>query len=130
MRRRESPESFDARPRRTRMLALLRLKLGETLQAVAPLVGVVCILQLTVVGAPFAVFVQFLAGSVLVTAGLLLLFAGIDLGVLPMGRFIGAALSEKRSLALMLTVAFAMGFATTAAEPDVLVLAQQVETES
>lgn len=112
------------------MLALLRLKLGETLQAVAPLVGVVCILQLTVVGAPSAVFVQFLAGSVLVMAGLLLLFAGIDLGVLPMGRFIGAALSEKRSLALMLTVAFAMGFATTAAEPDVLVLAQQVETES
>src|SRR5690606_30451487 len=61
---------------------------------------------------------------------LLLLFAGIDLGVLPMGRFIGAALSEKRSLPLMLTVAFAMGFATTAAEPDVLVLAEQVETES
>src|SRR5690606_26069652 len=51
-------------------------------------------------------------------------------GVLPMGRFIGATLSEKRSLALMLKVAFALGFATTAAEPDDLVLAQQVVTES
>ena len=108
----------------------MRLKLVETLQAVAPLIGVVCVLQITVVGAPFAVFAQFLLGSVLVTVGLLLLFAGVDLGVLPMGRFIGAALSEKRSLPLMLAVAFAIGFATTAAEPDVLVLAEQVQTES
>src|SRR5690606_36014670 len=59
--------------------------------------------------------------------GLLLLFAGIDLGLLPMGRFIGAALSQKKSLGLMLVVAFAMGFATTTAEPDVLVLAGQAE---
>ncbi len=109
------------------MLALLKDKLFETLRAVAPLVGVVCVLQFTIVGASSIVFLQFLAGSALVTLGLLLLFAGVDLGLLPMGRFIGAALSQKRSLALMLAVAFAMGFATTTAEPDVLVLAGQAE---
>lgn len=73
-------------------------------------------------------FLQFLAGSLLVTLGLLLLLVGVDLGLLPMGRFIGAALSEKRSLVLMLGVVFAMGFATTAAEPDVLVLTEQAES--
>jgi len=109
------------------MLALLKDKLSETLRAVAPLIAVVCLLQFTVVGASTAVFLQFLAGSVLVTLGLLLLFVGIDLGLLPMGRFIGAALPRKKSLSLMLAVAFAMGFATTAAEPDVLVLAGQAE---
>ena len=110
------------------MLALLKDKLPETLRAVAPLIIVVCLLQFTVVGASTAMFLQFLAGSALVTLGLLLLLVGVDLGLLPMGRFIGAALSEKRSLPLMLVVVFAMGFATTAAEPDVLVLTEQAES--
>ena len=76
------------------MRALLKDKLFETLRAVSPLIVVVCVLQFTVVGASATVFLQFLVGSTLVTLGLLLLFAGIDLGLLPMGRFIGAALSQ------------------------------------
>jgi hypothetical protein len=112
------------------MLTLLKLKLPETLRAVAPLIVVVCVLQFTIVGASTVVFLQYLAGSVLVTAGLLLLLTGIDFGILPMGRFIGAKLAERSSLSLLLIVAFALGFATTAAEPDVLVLAGQVDESS
>jgi hypothetical protein len=102
----------------------------EVLRAIAPLIGVVCLLQFTVVHASAAAFLQFLAGSVLVVFGLLLLFTGIDLGILPMGRFIGAELPRKRSLWLIATVAFAAGFATTVAEPDVLILSGQVEAAS
>ena len=112
------------------MLTLLRTRLPEAAKAVAPLVAVVCVLQLLFVQAPAALFAQFLAGSLLAVLGMLLLFAGIDVGVLPMGRFIGAELPRKGSMALILGVAFAMGFATTVAEPDVLVLATQVETAS
>jgi len=112
------------------MITLLKLKLSETLRAVGPLIVVVCLLQVTVVGASAATFLQFAAGAVLVTLGLLLLLTGIDYGILPMGRFIGGKLAESRSLALLLIVAFALGFATTAAEPDVLVLAGQVEEAS
>lgn len=112
------------------MTTLLKLKLSETLQAVAPLVLVVGIMQLTVVHASPALFLQFVAGAVLVTLGLLLLLTGIDFGILPMGRFIGAHLAERGSLPLLLIVAFAIGFAATTAEPDVLVLAGQVEEAS
>ncbi len=112
------------------MLTLLKLKSGETLRAVAPLILVVCVLQFTVVGASTEIFVQFLAGSVLVTVGLLLLLTGIDFGIIPMGRFIGGKLADRSSLWLLLGVAFALGFATTAAEPDVLVLASQVDQAS
>jgi hypothetical protein len=105
---------------------LLQLKLGETLRAVAPLVGVVCVLQALMVGAPVALFLQFLAGAALAVLGMLLLFAGIDIGVLPMGRYLGADLPRHGSVWLILGVGFAMGFATTVAEPDVLVLARQV----
>lgn len=112
------------------MLTLLRFKLAETLRAVAPLILVVCVLQFTVVGASTAEFVQFLVGAVLVTLGLLLLLTGIDFGILPMGRFIGAKLADRSSIWWLLAVAFALGFATTSAEPDVLVLATQVDEAS
>lgn len=111
------------------MFRLFRARLPEVLRAIAPLIGAVCVLQVTVIHAPAADFLQFLAGSILAVLGMLLLFAGIDLGILPMGRFIGAAL-PKGSLWLIVGVAFAIGFATTAAEPDVLILAGQVETSS
>jgi hypothetical protein len=112
------------------MLRLFRERLLEVLKAVAPLVGAVCVLQAVLVSAPAALFFQFLAGSVLAIIGMLLLFTGIDMGILPMGRYIGAELPVKGSLWLILAVSFGLGFATTAAEPDVLVLAGQVENIS
>lgn len=112
------------------MFTLLRTRLPEAAKAVAPLVGVVCLLQVVLVQAPAALFLQFLAGSLLAMFGMLLLFAGIDLGILPMGRFIGAELPRKGSVWLVVGVAFALAFATTVAEPDVLVLSAQVEAAS
>lgn len=109
------------------MLALLRERLPEVLRAIAPLVGAVCLLQVALVHAPLPLFLQFLAGSALAALGMLLLFAGIDLGILPMGRFIGAELPRKGSLWLIAGVAFTLSFAVTVAEPDVLILAAQVE---
>ena len=112
------------------MLALFKLKLVEVVKDVSPLVGTVCLLQVVVVHAPLALFVQFLAGAALATIGMMLLFAGIDLGILPMGRYIGAELPRKGSLRFIVAVAFALGFAVTVAEPDVLILSEQVERAS
>lgn len=109
------------------MAELLKNRLLEAGRAVAPLIGVACVLQVLLVEVSAALFVQFLLGSVLATAGMMLLFTGIEIGILPMGRYIGADLPQRRSLALIVGVAFALGFATTVAEPDVLVLARQVE---
>ena len=105
-------------------------KIIEVLKAVAPLVGVVCLLQVTLVHAPLELFLQFLAGAVLAGTGMLLLLLGVDLGILPMGRFIGAELPKKNSVGLIVAVSFSLGFATTVAEPDVLVLAGQVDQAS
>lgn len=89
-----------------------------------------CVLQFTVVQAPTAEFLRLLAGSLLVAFGMLLLLVGVDMGILPMGRFIGADLPRKGSVALIVAVALVLGFATTVAEPDVLILASQVEAVS
>jgi hypothetical protein len=109
------------------MLAELRSRLLEVLRSVGPLLGLICLLQIALVQAPAALFIQFLAGSMLVILGLLLLFLGVDFGILPMGRFIGAEMPRKGSIALIVSIGFAMGLATTIAEPDVLVLVRQID---
>src|SRR5690606_36902564 len=112
------------------MLTLLRTRLPEAARAVAPLVLVVTVVQVLFVRAPAPLFLQFLGGSVLVVFGMLQLFAGIDIGILPMGRFIGGELPRRGSITLILAVAFALGFAATVAEPDVLVLATEAQLAS
>lgn len=109
------------------MLQFFRAKLPEVLRAIAPLVGSVCALQVTLVHAPLPQFLQFLAGSMLAVLGMLMLFAGVEHGILPMGRYIGAELPRKGSVWLIVSVAAALGFVTTIAEPDVLILAAQVD---
>jgi hypothetical protein len=112
------------------MWLLLREKLIESLKAILPLVAVICVLQVTVIRAPLPLFLQFLTGSALAALGMMLLFIGIELGILPMGRFVGAELSRRGSLALLVAVGVALGFAITVAEPDVLILANQVDAVS
>ena len=112
------------------MWPLLKEKLVEVLKAVLPLIGFTGVLQIAIVGAPADVVVQFLVGSLLVIVGMLLLFIGIDFGILPMGRFVGAELPKTGSIVFIAAMAFAFGFATTMAEPDVLVLAGQVDAAS
>jgi len=112
------------------MMSLLRQKLPDVLKAVAPLIIAICVLQLTSVRVPAEVFAQFMLGSALAVVGMVLLFAGVELGILPMGRFIGAELPRRGSLAVIMVVTLAVGFATTVAEPDVQVLANQIEVGS
>ena len=112
------------------MLQLLKEKLLEVIKAFAPLIIVICILQFALVKAPAALFLQFLIGSLMAIGGMVLFFMGIDVGIIPMGRFIGAELPQRGSLLLIIGVAFSFGFATTVAEPDVLVLSRQVDAIS
>lgn len=110
------------------MRNLLKDTTLEVIRATAPLIVVVIILQFTFVKASAGTFIQFLIGSVLVIAGMTFFLLGIEVGILPAGKTIGAGLVERRSLWLIIAIAFVIGFSTTIAEPDVLVLSKQVET--
>jgi hypothetical protein len=99
----------------------------ETLQAVLPLASLVLVIQVLVLSMPLAVIVRFVLGAVLVTAGLLLFLKGVRIGLLPMGQAIGAELPKRATFGMLLILAFILGFAVTVAEPDVRVLAYQVD---
>ena len=90
----------------------------------------VIILQFTLIGLPLEVFLQFLIGVVMVSVGLILFLIGVHLGLLPMGEMIGAALPNTGKISLVVLFAFLMGFVVTVAEPDVRVLATQIDVVS
>lgn len=72
-------------------------------------------------------FFTLLAGTVMVTIGLILFMLGIKIGLLPLGETVGAEIPKWGSAVIVIAIAFILGFAVTVAEPDVRILADQVE---
>ena len=69
---------------------------------------------------------QFLLSVALVIIGLTLFLLGVNLGVVPVGNHLGAHVTAKHNLLLLMAVGLFLGMIITIAEPDVEVLAGQV----
>ena len=103
-------------------------KLKETAVSVLPVMAIVLFLGLTFVPLEKSLLVRFVAGGLFLILGLTIFLLGVDLGIQPMGERCGAELTKKRSLFLLLFVAFIIGFIVTAAEPDIQVFGDQVRS--
>lgn len=101
-------------------------KLKETAVSVLPVMFIVILLGLTAAPLPGIMLGRFIMGGVMIILGLTIFLAGVDLGIQPMGERIGAELTKKRILRLLLVSAFFIGFLVTAAEPDIHVFGTQV----
>lgn len=102
-------------------------KLKETLMSVLPIVGIVLLLNFTI--APLGSMLwPFLVGALMLVVGLSLFLAGTDIGMAPVGEKLGSVLAHRRNVAFMLAIGFTIGLVVTLAEPDVTVLAQQVNS--
>lgn len=101
-------------------------KFKETAVSVLPVMAIVLLLGLTIVPIEKMMLVRFVIGGILLIIGLTIFLLGVDLGIQPMGERCGAELTKKRSLSLLLIVAFIIGFIVTAAEPDIQVFGDQV----
>lgn len=101
-------------------------KLKETAVSVLPVMAIVLFLGLTFVPLDKLLLARFTAGGLLLIIGLTIFLLGVELGIQPMGERCGAELTKKRSLLLLLIVAFVIGFIVTAAEPDIQVFGDQV----
>ena len=102
----------------------------EVIYAVLPITIVVIILQYTLIFLPTELFVRYLLGTIMVTLGLIFFLMGVHIGLLPVGEFIGSALPKTGKISLVVFFGFLLGFVVTVAEPDVRVLAIQVDLVS
>ncbi len=102
----------------------------EVLFSIFPIILVVTVLQFTLIGLPLETFIQFLIGAVMVGVGLILFLLGVNVGLLPVGEMMGSALSKTKKIWIIVFFGFLLGLVVTIAEPDVRVLATQVEQVS
>ena len=79
----------------------IKNKMREVATAILPLVLVVVILQFALVKMPTNLFLQFIIGAVMVIAGMVLFLLGVEIGILPMGKALGAELPRRGSLPLI-----------------------------
>ena len=71
-------------------------------------------------------FGKFMLSCLLVILGLTLFLTGVEVGITPIGSRIGSAMTKSRSLLVILLAAVVLGIIITIPEPDVQVLASQV----
>lgn len=102
----------------------------EVFFAIFPITLVVILLQFTIIGMPMEVFLQFIIGVVMVSIGLILFLLGVNVGLLPVGELIGSTLPKYGKVWVVVFFGFLLGFVVTVAEPDVRVLALQVDLVS
>ena len=102
----------------------------EMIQAILPIAVIVIVLQLILFENPWSMVVQFLVGVVLVTLGLGLFLLGVKIGLLPLGEAIGSEIPKSGSVPILIFAFLAIGIAVTVAEPDVRVLAHQIDVVS
>lgn len=108
------------------MNKILREKLQEALSSVLPITLIVLLLSVTVAPMPVGTLVLFLAGAVLLIAGMAFFSLGTDVSMIPMGDGIGAQLPRTKNLLVVIGITLLIGILITIAEPDLQVLAGQV----
>ncbi|NMA24129.1 MAG: DUF1538 domain-containing protein [Clostridiales bacterium] len=103
-------------------------KLKEVLAAVLPITFIVLILHFTINPLESNMLYAFLIGSALVIIGLTIFLFGIDQGLEPIGHGVGNAITHSNSYAVIITVSLVLGFFISFAEPDLHILAKQVDS--
>lgn len=109
-----------------RNLALFVQLIGQNLRDMLPIMAVILVFQLLVIQEPFTNASRLLGGAILVLVGLSLFMRGMTMSLFPIGESLVGNLAERANLWLLLSFGFAIGFASTIAEPALIAVTQQV----
>ncbi len=110
------------------MLKSLLVKLKEATVSVLPVALLVLLLNLTpLVNFTSRECVVFSLSALALILGIALFNLGADIAMTPMGEQIGSGIAKSGKFKLLLSICLIMGIFITIAEPDLSVLASQVE---
>lgn len=107
---------------------IIKEKVSEVVKAILPVVAIVLILSVTIVPMPTHVVMVFFYSCILLMLGMVLFTIGSEQAMEPMGNLVGTRITKTRKLWLILPLGFLLGFMITISEPDLQVLANQVQS--
>ena len=102
-------------------------KLKEVLLAVLPITFIVTILNFTITPLGTDLYIRFIVGALLIIAGLTVFLLGVDIGITQIGNLMGVAIAKTNRLLVVIAAGLVLGFVISVAEPDLHILAQQVD---
>lgn len=108
------------------MLSLLLDKLKESAFSVIPIIVLVLILSFTAAPMPTWNLVFFLVSALVMILGIALFNLGVDTSLIPIGEHVGSSVVKSRKLAFIIVMTFVIGVFVTVAEPDLILLAGQI----
>lgn len=107
---------------------LLTDKFKEVISSVLPIVVIVGILSIFFVDVSGPMLTRFGIGAVFLVIGLTIFLFGVDVGMEPIGKQMGETVVHGNSRKFAIIISFIIGFAVTIAEPDLLILGQQISS--
>ncbi|MGY6631213.1 MAG: DUF1538 domain-containing protein [Wenzhouxiangella sp.] len=108
-------------------LPALLMDLGKMIRDVLPIIGVILIFQFLVIRKRIPRLPMVITGFVLVIVGLYAFVVGLKMGLFPIGESMAEQLIAHDRLFFLYLFAFAIGFATTMAEPALIAIGKKAE---
>lgn len=102
-------------------------KLKEVLYAVLPITVMVLILNFTLAPLESSLIVSFIIGAIFIIIGLSIFLFGVDIGITPIGKAMGKTIAKTNKIWVVVIAGLLLGFFISIAEPDLHILARQVD---
>lgn len=110
------------------ILNVLSEKFKEVTFAVVPITAIVLILHFTITPIETHLILRFILGAVSVIIGLSIFLLGVDIGVTPIGTLMGSSIAKINKIWVIGVAGIILGFFISIAEPDLHILAGQVDS--
>lgn len=101
-------------------------KCKESIKSIVPFFCIIVALYLIFMPFNTWAFLALIIATILMILGMSLFSVGVDMSTMKMGGYVGSHLSKSRKMSFMIIYSFILGFIVTIAEPDLMVLAEQV----
>lgn len=108
-------------------MTILFEKFKEVLFAVLPITIIVLLLSVTIIPLETHLILRFLVAALVIIFGLSIFLFGVEISVTPIGSMIGKQLVKRNKTWIIAIVGLALGFFISIAEPDLHILAAQVD---
>ncbi len=108
-------------------LNVLIEKFKEVLSSVLPITIIVLILNFVITPLETPLLLRFILGAFFIVIGLSIFLFGVDIGITPIGNLMGANLTKSNKIWIIAIAGIILGFFISVAEPDLHILADQVD---
>ncbi|PKM71679.1 MAG: DUF1538 domain-containing protein [Firmicutes bacterium HGW-Firmicutes-16] len=111
-------------------MSVIFQKLKEAALSVVPIILLVLFLNFTVSPLEIKQLIRFLIGALLIIFGLSIFLLGVELSIDKIGRHMGSTIAKSNRVWIVVVVGILLGFIISVAEPDLHILAGQVDVVS